>query len=155
MASFRSSRALEVRGFQTMNNYEITAGLTASGSFLFILEDFAERSKFEIREETFFYKDELKFKDISDQNTYFAEFDLIIWRNNKLKFKNIDLAKKKVLELMAEEMRTRGNIVSDKNSLYLELLKTKANVDDLFKELNELKDKVYRIDVSVNGPSSY
>ena len=51
-----------------MDNFEIAAGLTKTGSFLFILRNLSEDELFEIREETFFYlKEELKFKDISDQ----------------------------------------------------------------------------------------
>ena len=119
-----------------MDNFEIAAGLTKTGSFLFILRNLSEDELFEIREETFFYlKEELKFKDISDQKisgTFSPEFEsgLVIWRSDKYKFENTDEAKKKVLELMTEEMRTRGYIVSDRNSLYLELLKTKENLND-------------------------
>ena len=141
-----------------MDNFEIAAGLTKAGSFLFLLNNTSEKELFEIREETFFYKDELKFKDISDQQisgTFSDEFDLVIWRNNKYKFEDTDLAKKKVLELMTEEMRIRGNVVSDKNSLYLELMRTKEKINELSKRLDELDEKVYRIDVNVNGPRSY
>ena len=144
-----------------MDNFEIAAGLTKTGSFLFILRNLSEDELFEIREETFFYlKEELKFKDISDQKisgTFSPEFEsgLVIWRSDKYKFENTDEAKKKVLELMTEEMRTRGYIVSDRNSLYLELLKTKENLNDLNKRINDLEEKCHRLDVNINGPSSY
>lgn len=144
-----------------MDNFEIAAGLTKTGSFLFLLRNLSEDELFEIREETFFYlKEELKFKDISDQKiagTFSPEFDsgLVIWRSDKYKFENNDQAKKKVLELMTEEMRTRGNIVSDRNSLYLELMKTKQDINDLNKRINDLEEKCHRLNVNINGPSSY
>lgn len=144
-----------------MDNFEIAAGLTKTGSFLFLLKNHSKDELFEIREETFFYlKEELKFKDISDQKisgTYSPEFNegLILWRSINYKFENTDQAKKKVLELMTEEMKVRGSVVSDKNSLYLELKTTKENLINFNEKINELEEKVHVLDSNLNGPKSY
>lgn len=148
-----------------MKNFEIAAGLTEKGSFLFVIR--SEDEMFEIREETFFYlKEDLKFEDISDRckivsATFLPELNLTLWRKY-FKFKDFDQAKKSVLDLMAEEMKIRGNIISDKNSLYLELLKTKERIDELSEKFISLSDKVdnldsivHYLDVNSNGPGSY
>lgn len=133
--------------------FEIVAGLTKKGSFLFLLNNLSEKEILQIREESFFYKDDQKFKTCSENNIY-SEYDLIKYRK-QYKFENIDQAKIKILELMSEEMTIRGNVVSDKNSLYLELLGIKEKYESLSKEFSSLEERLNRLDQNINGPKSY
>jgi hypothetical protein len=59
--------------------FEIVAGLTKKGSFLFLLNNLSEKEILQIREEGFFYKDDQKFKSCSENNIY-SEYDLIKYR---------------------------------------------------------------------------
>lgn len=118
--------------------YIITFGFTKHGSLLcHLLLDSKEKISLSLLEENFFWKDQFIHCDQKD-----LKFELIDSIESKY-FNSLEKAKEDVLSLFALKMKLREEAISDRNLVYLQIIK-------LNKEISSLKEDIADLQYSLN-----